>query len=71
MKENSSAVDQERVHMENGTFVVRVDYCENYTWQGEVHWVDKGEKKRFRSALELLQLIESALDTDADLNVCG
>ena len=35
---------------------------QNATWQGSVTWVEKKEKQQFRSALELLKLIESALE---------
>lgn len=45
-----------------GTFIVHVKYRQNATWQGEVIWADKKEKKYFRSVLELLKLIDSALD---------
>lgn len=34
---------------------------QNATWQGTVTWVDRNEKQQFRSALELIKLIESAL----------
>lgn len=45
-----------------GTFVVHVQYRQNTTWQGEVLWAEKRESRKFRSALELLKLIDSALD---------
>lgn len=48
-----------------GTFVVHVQYYENATWQGEVVWAEKDKKKKFRSTLELIKLMDSALnDTD-------
>jgi len=47
---------------ERGTFVVHVMYRQNATWQGEVVWTEKGEVRKFRSALELLKLIDSALE---------
>lgn len=47
-----------------GTFVVHIDYCENSTWQGEVLWADRNERKKFRSTLELLKLIDSALEDE-------
>ena len=56
MKDNS---------MEKGkktTFLVEVQYRQNATWQGNVTWVEKSEKQPFRSALELLKLIDSALE---------
>lgn len=47
----------------SGTFVVHVKYCENATWQGEVVWAEENKRRRFRSALELIKLMDSALDT--------
>jgi hypothetical protein len=49
---------------EKGTFVVQVQYRQHATWQGKVLWAEKNETKQFRSALELLKLIDSALDED-------
>ena len=43
--------------------MVRVQHCENATWQGTVVWAEKNITKQFRSALELLKLIDSALNT--------
>jgi len=45
------------------TFVVRIYGQENATWQGEVHWTRGQKKLNFRSALELMKLIDSALET--------
>lgn len=47
---------------EKATFMVQVQYRQNATWQGRVAWVEKDETKTFRSALELIKLIDSALD---------
>ena len=47
----------------NGNFVVRVQHCENATWQGTVVWAEKNITKQFRSALELLKLMDSALSS--------
>ena len=45
-----------------GTFVIHVSHCDNATWQGEVTWADAN--KNFRSALELIKLIDGALEVD-------
>lgn len=45
-----------------GTFLLNIYNRQNATWQGTVTWVNKNEKQQFRSALELIKLIESALD---------
>lgn len=47
-----------------GTFVIRVQYRQNATWQGQVTWAEGQETRSFRSALELLKLIDNALETE-------
>ena len=44
------------------TFVVNVAYRQNATWQGKVLWAETGQSCYFRSALELMKLIDNALD---------
>ena len=46
------------------TFVVKIMNTQNDTWQGTVTWTDGRKSKPFRSALELMQLIGSALEAD-------
>lgn len=45
-----------------GTFVIKIVDCQNATWQGSVVWAEKNQEQYFRSALELLKLIDGALD---------
>ena len=40
-----------------GTFIVKVEYCQNESWQGQVIWAEENRSVRFRSALELMKLI--------------
>lgn len=51
---------------EEGTFIVQVKYRQNATWQGQVVWAEKNKKMYFRSALELLRLIDDAMRAEAD-----
>ncbi len=44
------------------TFVVQIMDSQNATWQGTVTWTEGRQTKPFRSALELLKLIDSSLD---------
>ncbi len=44
------------------SFVIEVKSRENHTWQGTVSWVEGKKKENFRSALELLKLIDSTLE---------
>ncbi len=43
------------------TFRVRVIFRQNASWQGSVTWLDKGREESFRSVLELLLLMDSAI----------
>ncbi|NLT15162.1 MAG: hypothetical protein GXY05_12550 [Clostridiales bacterium] len=54
--------DISRKHGDKGTFVVHVQSRQNATWQGKVTWAEKNQSQNFRSALELLKLIDCALD---------
>ena len=49
-------------------FILNIYNRQNATWQGSVTWVERKEKQQFRSALELLKLIESAFDEEVGEN---
>lgn len=53
---------------ENQNFVVTVRSQENHTWQGTVSWVEGKRQENFRSVLELLKLIDSAVTTEIQEN---
>ena len=44
-----------------GTFEISIKFLHNSTWQGQIHWVEKDLKQNFRSALEMLKLMDEAL----------
>lgn len=44
------------------TFIVHVQYCQNATWQGTIVWADEKQTSNFRSALEMLKLMDSAVE---------
>ena len=46
---------------DKGTFIVKIHECQNATWQGSVLWVEEQHEQYFRSALELLKLIDGAI----------
>ena len=50
---------------EQGTFIVRIQYRQNATWQGHVTWVEENKTLPFRSALELIKMIDSTKEEDA------
>ena len=43
------------------TFSLRIFFRQNSTWQGAVSWMEGGRSQNFRSALELIFLMDSAL----------
>lgn len=46
------------------TFVVRILHRENATWQGEIFWAEENRTEKFRSMLEMVRLIDSALEKE-------
>jgi len=49
-----------------GTFEITVKFMQNSTWQGQIHWVEKNHKQNFRSALEMIRLMDEALIESMD-----
>ncbi|MBQ4416735.1 MAG: hypothetical protein IJQ26_06135 [Lachnospiraceae bacterium] len=47
-----------------GTFIVQVQYRQNSSWQGQVIWAEENKREHFRSALELMKLIDSAMSQE-------
>lgn len=47
---------------DKGTFIIRVEQRQHSTWQGRITWVEEGKTESFRSALELIKMIDGALD---------
>lgn len=43
------------------SFVIHVEYQENATWQGTLTWTNTKKTAHFRSALEMIKLIDSAM----------
>ncbi|MBS6723564.1 MAG: hypothetical protein KH268_11320 [Clostridiales bacterium] len=43
------------------TFLIRVIDQQNGTWQGSILWAEEKKEQYFRSALEMLKLIDEAL----------
>ena len=47
-----------------GTFIVKIEHCDNESWQGEVVWADEEKRVKFKSTLELLKLMDEAVHPD-------
>jgi len=60
-------VDNQRdVGSTKGTFEISIKFMQNSTWQGQIHWVERNVKQNFRSALEMLKLMDEALTETED-----
>ena len=46
---------------ELATFSVRILFRQNASWQGSVTWLDESREESFRSVLELILLMDSAI----------
>lgn len=51
-----------------GSFLIQVLSQQNSTWQGTVTWTSTQETQPFRSVLELIKLIDSALESGREEN---
>ena len=45
-----------------GTFIVKVMNTQNSTWQGSLTWVEEQKTQNFRSALEMIKMIDEVLE---------
>ncbi len=50
----------------SSNFLISIYHQENHSWQGVIQWLDTGEKIHFRSELEMLQLIQSAVRENSE-----
>lgn len=64
-------MNKKTVGKDKGTFIVKIHDCQNATWQGSVLWVEEQKEQYFRSALELLKLIDGAISEDEENSAEG
>lgn len=51
---------------EQATFIIHVQFRRNATWQGTIQWVDQDKRQSFRSTLEMIRLIDEAMEDSSD-----
>ncbi len=64
MEKDSTGRDQFKSSKNKGTFIVRVDGSERGTWHGRVVWAEEERTEYFRSTLELIKMMDKALEQD-------
>lgn len=50
------------------TFSILLICRQNSSWQGQITWLEKSKKENFRSVLELIMILDSALSAVNNLN---
>lgn len=50
------------------SFIVEIKDTQNQSWQGNLTWVEEKKKISFRSTLELIKLIDSAVSVKTAMN---
>ncbi len=50
---------------QESTFLIKVYFRQNNTWQGRIEWLEGGQSISFRSLLEMLTLMREASETSA------
>lgn len=81
-KTNRKPVEREKVKLmqdkqilnqkgNQATFIIRVQHRQNSTWQGEIIWTEENKKQHFRSALELIKLMDEALSGNVNKEKVG
>lgn len=58
-------------HGDMGTFVIRVQHRQHSSWQGRVTYLDEDKTVYFRSALELIKIIDGTLDRVEEVDGTG
>lgn len=48
---------------EKATFIVHVQFRQNANWQGNIQWVESKKSQKFRSTLEMIKLMDEALES--------
>lgn len=50
------------------SFIINILQQQNASWQGTITWIDENKTQNFRSALELIRLIDSTMDGEKTLD---
>lgn len=62
---------EKRALRERATFVVDIRFMQHGSWQGTVKWTEKKKTYTFRSALELIKLIDDISAQGYEVEIPG
>jgi hypothetical protein len=60
-KSNSDNESVRKRGSEKGTFIIKIDHSQNGTYQGQLIWAEGNKSKRFRSALEMIRMMDDIM----------
>ena len=66
---NRKQMHQTTTQSGGSQFLVNVRYQQHHSWQGNIQRLDTGETINFRSALELMTLMEAAVKQQGDTHL--
>jgi alpha-D-ribose 1-methylphosphonate 5-triphosphate synthase subunit PhnI len=67
---NKQSQESKTQPIKGTNFLVTILHTENHSYQGVIQWLDTGEKIHFRSELELITLIRSAVSRHTEDDQC-
>ena len=50
----------------DSSFLIKIKYRQNSSWQGTVQWIETGKSQNFKSCLELIRLMDTAVNSDKE-----
>ncbi len=71
MNKKTINTEHNNAHKRHDTFIVKLNHCQNETWQGEVIWAEENRSVKFRSTLELIRLIDEAVKSGKSIEGVG
>lgn len=58
------AYNRTNIRGKKATFGIKIMFRQNASWQGTLVWIEKNREESFRSALELMMLIDSVFEAE-------
>lgn len=52
--------------MKNTTFIIEIKSNQYNSWQGSIEWIEGKRMESFRSVLELVKLMDSAMEVQGE-----
>ena len=56
--------EEKDIKASDNSFLIKIIYRQNSSWQGTVQWIETGKTQNFKSCLELIRLMDIAVNAD-------